>query len=221
MKPAYSTVIRRAGLLLVAILSVTSLMEHAQGALTTKRTVSRMLSELQVKAESAKIRYSRDLYPHWVDRDGDGCDARREVLLEESRNGALDCHSRIGLWMSVYDGVEMLDRYVIEVDHVVALAEAHRSGADRWSANRRELFANDLDSPWTLVAVTAASNQQKSDHDAVSWRPATAEGRCFLARATVITKWRWRLSVDRAELTMLRMMLRSCAPLSVIVTRAP
>lgn len=189
---------------------------------TGQRTVrvSTLVGSLKVVEERAVVTYRRSLYRHWVDSDDDSCDTRREVLAEESSVPLEVCWSRSGSWVSVYDSVSVTDASELDIDHVVALAEAHRSGADRWPAKRRESFANDLGSPWSLVAVTALSNRSKSDHDLSSWQPTTVEGKCFLASATVITKWRWRLSVDRSELTAIRKILKNCADLEVAVKRA-
>ena len=39
---------------------------------------------LHVRAEDTAQNYDRDLFDHWIDADGDGCNARYEVLIEES-----------------------------------------------------------------------------------------------------------------------------------------
>ncbi|MGP9736381.1 GmrSD restriction endonuclease domain-containing protein [Brachybacterium sp. AOP42-C2-15] len=43
----------------------------------------------------------------------------------------------------------------VQVNHIVPLAGAWYSGAEQWSAQERERFAND---PGTLVTVAAATN---------------------------------------------------------------
>lgn len=48
----------------------------------------------------------------------------------------------------------------VHIDHIVALAEAWRSGADSWTTERRQRFANDLSRP-QLIAVSAEANLAK------------------------------------------------------------
>ena len=45
---------------------------------------------------------------------------------------------------SEYDGVTFTDPSGMDIDHMVALAEAWDSGARFWGAARRQAFANDL-----------------------------------------------------------------------------
>ena len=47
-----------------------------------------VLAGLRVAPEGARTGYNRDLFPHWVDADGDRCDTREEVLILESRSAA-------------------------------------------------------------------------------------------------------------------------------------
>ena len=68
-----------------------------------------------------------------------------------------------GRWYSAYDGQTVTNAADIEIDHVVALKEAWDSGAFAWDDARRAAYGNDLTDPRTLVAVTASSNQAKSD----------------------------------------------------------
>ena len=59
----------------------------------------------------------------------------------------------------------------LDVDHVVASKEAWDSGANEWTTFRREAFANDLDDPHALIAVSSSSNQSKGAADPSNWLP--------------------------------------------------
>ena len=158
-----------------------------------------LLDTLAVAAESPRSGYDRDLFHHWDDEDRDGCDTRCEVLAAERRSN--------GTWFSLWDGYTASSTSELEIDHVVALAEAWDSGASSWTAARRDAFAD-----WTvnLTAVTEASNQRKSDKDAAEWFPSRSASNCALAEITVTTKKVWGLKVDPAEKTALANMLRGC-----------
>ena len=181
------------------------------------QAASRRASVVLAKLPSAPERtagYDRDAFRHWVDADGDGCDARREVLIMESVVGVSirpGCVIVGGQWFSAYDGVRTTDASTFDIDHVVALAEAWRSGADRWDAPTRSRFANDLGFPGSLIAVSASSNRSKGDRDPAAWLPPRAAYRCDYAVTWIQVKYRWRLSVDRAERQALRGLVRGCA----------
>jgi hypothetical protein len=172
------------------------------------------LDELRVAPEVPSSGYDRTPFDHWVDADGDGCDTRDEVLIEESTTPAqvdpFGCHVVAGDWTSIYDGYSTDDPSELEVDHVVALAEAWRSGAAAWDADRRRAFANDLGDAGALIAVTAAMNRSKGDKDPAEWQPPDRGAWCEFAGAWVRVKVRWNLTVDSAEHQALRNMLRSC-----------
>lgn len=146
--------------------------------------------------------YDRDRFEHWIDADRDGCNTRCEVLEAERRPS-------VG-WVSTYDGFVTTDPRDLEIDHVVALAEAWRSGAHAWDDARREAFANDLDEPAALVAVSSASNQSKADKDPAEWRPPLRGAWCGWARGWATVKVRWGLTVDQRELAALRQVLADC-----------
>jgi hypothetical protein len=146
--------------------------------------------------------YDRDLFKHWSDANHDGCNTRCEVLAEEHRPD-------VG-WVSIYDGFVTTDATKIEIDHVVALAEAWRSGAWAWDDARREAFANDLDEPDALIAVSSASNQSKADKDPAEWRPPVRGTWCSWATAWLRVKVKWALTADRREVDALRLILADC-----------
>lgn len=163
------------------------------------------LNALPVTAEPRRSGYDRDLFDHWVDANDNGCDTRCEVLARD-----LDpTLGSSGGWRSAYDGVTRLNPSEIQIDHVVALAEAWDSGAASWPEDRRRAFANDLTERRALIAVTGESNQAKSDLDPADWLPRN-EDRCRYADAWVAVKTRWALSIDRDEKAALASILNSC-----------
>ena len=148
--------------------------------------------------------YDRDRFKHWIDADHNGCDTRKEVLIAEDLSGRAtedDCGKAIhdGEWLSEYDGETVTDGSDLDVDHLVPLAEAWDSGAWQWDDDRRTDFANDLEHPEHLVAVTAASNRSKSDQDPAEWLPSDESAVCGYVADWVAVKSRWDLTVDQAE----------------------
>jgi len=168
----------------------------------------------QLKVSAPKLTgYSRDLFRLWIDADGNGCDARKEVLISEARvkpTLLAGCRLSGGRWWSAYDNLYITDSGSLDIDHLVALSEAWQSGAWRWSPTTRKAYANDLDYPLSLIAVTASTNRQKSDQDPAEWLPAFNEYRCTYVATWIAVKWRWRLTIDPAEQVALRLGITGC-----------
>lgn len=152
--------------------------------------------------------YDRRLFKHWVDANGNGKNTRAEVLIAESlvpvRFSSTGKTVSTGKWVSLYDGVTWTKASDVDIDHVVALAEAWRSGAWKWSAARRQAYANDLGVAWTLRAVTDNVNQEKSDDDPTYWLPPLESATCLYLTEWVAVKIRWKLSVDAEERQSIR-----------------
>jgi hypothetical protein len=176
------------------------------------------LGVLQINdAPESTARYSRELFPTWLDFDKDGCDTRQEVLAEEAQGpvqyGSFDgrCAAVVtGRWTSVYDGIQVTDPGDLDVDHLVPLAEAWRSGAHAWDPERRARFANHLDEPDHLIAVTASSNRSKGDRPPNEWRPPERASWCRYATAWIRVKITWGLTATTAERDALGQMLERC-----------
>ena len=113
-----------------------------------------------------------------------------------------------GAWYSVYDAVWLDQATQLDVDHVVALKEAWDSGANDWDTARREAFANDLDDPHALIAVSSSSNQSKGAADPSNWLPDNPDDQCRYIVAWVIVKARWELSMDESEHGRIRNLLQ-------------
>src|SRR3990172_7895159 len=171
------------------------------------------LLALLATAPEQRVGYDRSLFIHWIDADGDGCDTRREVLIEESKTTvtvSAGCSIAGGSWVSLYDGLVFTDPSGLDIDHVVALAEAWDSGAHSWSADRRQRFANDLGVSWSLIAVSASSNRTKSADDPADWLPPVSSYRCTYLADWIAAKVRWSLTVDSREQGALTSLIASC-----------
>jgi Protein of unknown function (DUF1524) len=173
-----------------------------------------LLATLTVTEEGSDAGYERDEFGEGWRTDRRDCDVRERVLAEESQVPVTreddECTVVEGEWVSLYDGYATPDPDELEIDHVVALAEAWESGADDWSDERRERFANDTRRPDALIAVTAATNQSKSDRDPAEWMPPNRDAWCRYAEAWITQKSAWELTVDRAERRALRNVLATC-----------
>ncbi len=157
--------------------------------------------------------YDRDLFRHWIDVDGNGCNTRREVLIAEAKVKPTvtgDCDLVGGEWYSVYDQVSTTDPSSFDIDHFIPLKEAWDSGAYAWSSDKRKDFANDLGFDKSLIAVTASSNRSKSDRDPSDWMPANTTYHCSYITSWVEVKIRWGLTVDEVELGTLNQYGKSC-----------
>lgn len=118
--------------------------------------------------------YSRDKFGHaWADIDKDCQITRQEVLISMSTNPVRyaddkQCRVTFGRWISMYSGEVIFDASTMDVDHIVPLKWAWERGADKWSTEKREQFAND---PANLVAVEATLNRSKGAKGLDEWLP--------------------------------------------------
>lgn len=167
------------------------------------------LAELTVASAASMRGYSRAKFPHWRDT-GSNCDVRDTVLRRDGTAIRLSgCNVVGGRWTSSYDGRAFTDPALLDVDHMVPLANAWRTGAARWTDERRGDFANDLDRP-QLIAVSATSNRAKGDQDPAQWKPPRREVWCTYAQDWVAVKHHWQLWVTAAEKAALTDMLETC-----------
>jgi len=155
-----------------------------------------------------------------------GCDTRNDLLARDLRPGEAGGQPVPKRFQEpgqcvVVEGV-LADPYTgrsihftkpragdVQVDHVVALAAAWRSGAAAWDPQRRRNFAND---PLNLLVVDGSTNQSKGDSTAEEWLPPDPAYRCEYARIVVTVKAGYGLTVTEAERAALQTALDSCAP---------
>ena len=168
------------------------------------------LAALVVAPEGTMDGYTRTKFPHWITISGT-CNTRETALQRDGENVQTnaECQATSGSWTSPYDGATWTLASDLDIDHMVPLAQAWRSGANTWTTAQRRKFANDLDSS-QLWAVTDNVNQAKGDKDPAQWLPPLASFRCTYARSWIDVKFRYALNTDAAEKSALERLLDTC-----------
>lgn len=165
----------------------------------------KQLSSITVSRETSMAGYDREArFGRWADLDGDGCNSRAEILGRDGNDVRYNsnCTVSAGSWVDPYTDKAISARSIrqassrVQVDHIVPLAEAWRSGSSQWNDDKRLAFAND---PLNLIASDASQNMSKGDKDAARWLPPSASYRSAYAAQVIAVKAKWGLSVDRAE----------------------
>ncbi|GAB3332045.1 HNH endonuclease family protein [Micromonospora halotolerans] len=214
--------LRATAISLAAILAATLGLTPPAPAAGYSASLTTAVAGLPVATE-VRTGYSRDLFPHWIDADGDGCTTRNEVLLAEATTKPTisgTCTLSGGRWYSYYDNAYWTLTGDLDIDHMVPLAEAWDSGARAWTTSRRQAYANDLGDSRALAAVTDNVNQAKGDQDPATWLPSYASARCRYVGEWVGVKVRWRLTVDSAEKSALTSWANNCPAATISVTYA-
>jgi hypothetical protein len=178
-----------------------------------------LLRSLTVAPPRSMAGYSRDEFPHWASdaasfgwREPDGsCDVRDAALIRDGQGVQIDadCSITSGTWLDPYTGRTLANSFEVDIDHVVSLANAWRSGASSaaWSTADRGAYAND---PEALLSTDAGANRAKGDKGPEAWKPPNRDYWCKYARRWIWIKSDWHLTVNPAEKSSLREMLGTC-----------
>jgi hypothetical protein len=176
------------------------------------------LARLRVRPEATMLGYSRARFGEpWEDVDGNGCDTRDDILRRDLTHVVFKPGSRCtvesGVLHDPYTGRTIRFRrgvstsLTVQIDHVVALADAWRTGANSWPFRKRLRYAND---PVVLLAVDGPSNGAKSDDDASEWLPPDRGYDCIYAKKQISIKTKYGLWVEGAEKRALQRALEFC-----------
>lgn len=184
-------------------------------ATAAQGTALAAVATLTVKGRAAKTGYDRDQFGQaWFDTDRNGCDTRNDMLRRDlvDKDMKNPCKVLAGTRdPDPYTGKRI--RFVvggdseIDIDHVVALADAWQKGAATWAAGKRLAFAND---PLNLAAVAAGANRAKGDGDVATWLPPNKRYRCEYVARIVSVKVKYRVWVTPAERDAMVRVLSTC-----------
>ncbi|KAJ5957965.1 uncharacterized protein N7479_005115 [Penicillium vulpinum] len=173
-------------------------------------TATSELSGLTVAAQGSQDGYDRDLFPHWITISGN-CNTRETILKRDGTDvvQSSSCAATSGSWYSPYDGATWNSASDVDIDHVVPLSNAWKSGASSWTTADRQAFANDLKNP-QLLAVTDNVNSSKGDKGPEEWKPPLASYYCTYAKMWVKVKSVYDLTITSDEKAALVEMLATC-----------
>lgn len=103
----------------------------------------------------------------------------------------------------------------IQIDHVVAYAEAYRSGLDKLDFQQRDAYYNDPD---VLLASQAEANNVKKDGTIAEWEPSNQTFQCDYASLQIGIKAKYGLIVDKTEHDEMAEVLKTCPTETIIST---
>jgi hypothetical protein len=177
----------------------------------------RSSSSESIASASSPRAYSRDVFGYQqTDDDGDGCPIREDILARDLT------HIRFRAGTCIVESGDLSDPYtgslihfqrgratssLVQIDHVVALHDAWKSGASQWGSAQLMALGND---PLNLLAVQGKANQDKSDASADQWLPSRQQFRCAYAARQIAVKSRYGLSVTVGEKNALARVLHGC-----------
>jgi len=174
------------------------------------------LKKLEVSPPGSMAGYDREDFPHWSDAQEFGwdvsdsaCDVREAALIRDGEVVVVGegCDVESGRWLDPYTKRTYTDPLDIDIDHLVPLANAYRSGASEWDEAERERYANDPDN---LLSVEDNANQEKGDKGPEAWKPPNRTIWCQYARRWIGVKSGYALTINPQEKAALRAMLATC-----------
>ena len=174
------------------------------------------LKGLEVSPPGSMAGYDREDFPHWSDAQEFGwnvsdsaCDVREAALIRDGQDVVVGegCDVESGRWRDPYTTRTYTDPLDIDIDHLVPLANAHRSGASAWDEAERERYAND---PNNLLSVEDNANQEKGDKGPEAWKPPNKAIWCSYAGRWIDVKSGYDLSINPQERAALKQMLATC-----------
>ncbi|WP_022882164.1 HNH endonuclease family protein [Gryllotalpicola ginsengisoli] len=176
-----------------------------------------LLATLPVRAKATGVAYQRtvDFGAAWIDVDENGCDTRNDILARdltgEVKSGS--CTVLRGTLHDVYTGSTMTfvrgedTSTLVQIDHLVPLADAWATGAQKLTQAQRIALAND---PNNLQAVDGKLNESKGDKDASDWEPPNTAYDCTYVARQIEVKATYHLWVTALERDYMTSTLARC-----------
>jgi hypothetical protein len=183
---------------------------------STRVEASQTLYKLHVASPGSMSGYSRERFSHWSKASDFGwdapqasCDSREAALIRDGKDVKVgkNCKVSSGWWLDPYTDQTYTDPKDLDIDHIVPLANAWRSGASSWNDKQRERYAND---PEVLLSVEDNANQAKGDKGPEAWKPPNKAEWCDYAERWIQVKSKYSLSVNEQEKAELEQMLSKC-----------
>lgn len=188
----------------------------------TKESAERLLESIQTVEKYDDVKYNRKDWKHWSAQNGNTCWNTREqalynqgkdvVLLDKNKKETTDinkaCYIKSGVWVDPYSGETFTKPGDLDVDHTVPLNAAAKMGAQSWSPEQKEIFANDLQ--YVLVVTSAKQNRAKGAKTPSEWMPEKQEAHCDYAKIYLEIVNKYKMNLTQADKDALAKALKTC-----------
>ena len=146
---------------------------------------------LEIRPENRCSPYNRSDYPY--------SQSVERVIIE-----------RLGRIYSPYTGHCFASQRETDIEHIVALSEAHDSGLCEPVPNVMQLRRSLASDPLNLTLASPQVNRsQKKHYDGAEWMPPM--NKCWFAQRIVEVRRKYGLTIDRREAQALERILSSCS----------
>ena len=112
-----------------------------------------------------------------------------------------------------YTGECFSSKRETDIEHIVAVSEAHDSGLCAAGPATRKAFARDLLN--LTLASPRVNRHLKSAKDAAEWTPD--KNRCWFAQRTIDVRRKYGLTIDRREAEAVRAILSRCRSTEMVI----
>ncbi len=129
---------------------------------------------------------------------------RRDYAYQQSIE--LSIIVRQGGIFSPYANCFFTDRIETDIEHIVAVSEAHDSGLSSRSDSERKAFGQDLDN--MTLATPRLNRYEKAGKDPAEWLPE--KNQCWYVAKYIEIKKKYRLTMDAAEAAVIFKVFESC-----------
>lgn len=151
---------------------------------------------------------------------------REKVLIRDSERtvdlGSDGCTVKAGEWLDPYGGAPHSNPTEVQIDHMVPLKNAYLTGASKWDAQARCVYANFLANDFHLLAVEGRLNQSKGDRDPSQWMPPNKQFYCTYLKDWLSVKMIWGLIMSPEEAKAISKLFKEqgCDPRSFRMTKS-
>lgn len=157
---------------------------------------------LTVSCAQAEVegKYYRKNWKHWTDQNQNCLNTRAEILKLRSLVPVLmnkkGCKVITGKWNDYYFPEEHTVAKKIDIDHLIPLMNAHRTGGQIWNKKQKEVFAND---PENLVITNREYNRRKGAKGIDAWLPLHKDYACKYVKDWIKIKQKYSLIITDPE----------------------